>query len=270
MNLSQQQVERYHEDGFLLIEEALDQAEVTRLCQALDRDCRAPGPHLITEDGREDVRVVYASHRRQPEFAGLIRDLRLLGPARQLLDDKLYIYQFKINVKSAFGGERYSWHQDYLAWRLADNLQAPLQINVAVFLDDVDEFNGPVIFLPGSHHSGLVHDSRKAQSRSSQHVDPDDISLTPGQLRALVAERGMTSPKGPAGSVVFFSPEIIHGSAPNMSPFPRRLLITTYNQSANLPSWKGEPRPEYVVCRDSDPLNQLESRFLEVLEVVGT
>jgi ectoine hydroxylase len=270
MNLSQQELQRYQQDGFLLIEEAFDQAEVIRLCRALDRDCQISGPHLITEDGREDVRAVYASHHRQPEFAGLIRDPRLLGPARQLLDDKVYIYQFKINAKSALGGDRFSWHQDYLAWRLADNLPAPLQVNVAVFLDDVNEFNGPVIFLPGSHHSGLVHDSRKAQARSVQHLDPDDISLTADQLRVLVAEHGMTSPKGPAGSVMFFSPEIVHGSAPNMSPFPRRLLIATYNQSANLPSWTGEPRPEYVVCRDSDPLKQLESRFLETLEVMET
>jgi ectoine hydroxylase len=52
-----------------------------------------------------------------------------------------------------------------------------------------------------------------------------------------------------------------------MSPFPRRLLIATYNQSTNLPSWTGEPRPEYVVCRDSEPLKQSECGFAAALEI---
>lgn len=81
----------------------------------------------------------------------------------------------------------------------------------------------------------------------------------------------MVSPKGPAGSIVFFSPEVVHGSAPNMSPFQRRLLLATYNDVTNLPSWAdGQSRPEYVVCRDTEPLRPLGTSFLSDLEQVGT
>jgi ectoine hydroxylase len=79
----------------------------------------------------------------------------------------------------------------------------------------------------------------------------------------------MVSPKGPAGSVVFFSSEVVHGSAPNMSPMARRLLIATYNDVSNLPSWRGEPRPDYVVCRDTEPLSPLDGTFLRQRELVG-
>ncbi|MFJ7207885.1 phytanoyl-CoA dioxygenase family protein [Streptomyces sp. NPDC098789] len=269
MLLSEEQIARYHEDGFLLVESALDESEVERLRAAFLRDCEVRGPQVIREESGDEVRAVYASHHRRPEYAGLIRDPRVLGPVRQLLTDDVYVYQFKINAKPAFGGEKWSWHQDYVAWRIADQLPAPLQVNVGVFLDAVDEFNGPVIFLPGSHRGGLVRDSRTTRARSAQHLDPDDIALTPEQLSRLVAERGMVSPKGPAGSLVFFSPEIVHGSAPNMSPFPRRLLITTYNDTTNLPSWSGEPRPDYVVCRDTEPLRVLDAPFLDALEGVS-
>jgi ectoine hydroxylase len=51
-----------------------------------------------------------------------------------------------------------------------------------------------------------------------------------------------------------------------MSPFPRKLLIVTYNDTANLPRPKGEPRPEYVVGRDYTPLDFLD---LPLLETVG-
>ncbi|MEV7027179.1 phytanoyl-CoA dioxygenase family protein [Kitasatospora sp. NPDC093558] len=266
MPLSQEQITRYHEDGFLVLDTALDAAEVASLREAFERDCEVPGPQLVPEEGSDRVRAVYASHQRQPEYAGLIRDPRMLGAARRLLSDDLYIYQFKINAKPALGGEKWSWHQDYAAWRIADNLPAPLQVNVAVFLDDVDEFNGPVIFLPGSHRSGLVQQGRKAVAKSEQHLDPEDIALTNDQLTELVTRRGMVSPKGPAGSVVFFSPEIVHGSGPNMSPFARRLLIMTYNDSANLPSWSGRPRPDHLVCRDTEPLRVLDTTFLDALQ----
>ncbi|MFI1397897.1 phytanoyl-CoA dioxygenase family protein [Streptomyces sp. NPDC020681] len=266
MRLTQEQTSLYQENGFLLLESALGDDAVARLREAFDRDCQVPGPQRVSEEGRAEVRAVYASHLRQPEYAGLIRDPRLLVPVQQLLTDDVYIYQFKINAKPAFGGEKWSWHQDYAAWQIADNLPAPRQVNVAVFLDDVDEFNGPVIFLPGSHRSGLISKSRKTAAKSAQHIDPDDIALTEDQLTGLVSERGMTSPKGRAGSIVLFSPEIVHGSAPNMSPFPRRLAIMTYNDITNLPCWADEPRPEYVVCRDTKPLRALDAPFLDALE----
>ncbi|OKI08088.1 hypothetical protein A6A06_35135 [Streptomyces sp. CB02923] len=262
MQLTQKQIDEYRENGFLFFESLLDQRETDCLREALQRDCAVPGPQLIREEESDEVRAVYASHHRQPEFAALMRDPRVLEPARQLLTDDVYIYQFKINTKPAFGGEKWSWHQDYAAWRIADGLPAPRLINVGLFLDDVDEFNGPVIYLPGSHRAGLVRDDRDTSAKSEQHLDPDDISLTAQQLAELTERSGMVSPKGPAGSVILFSPEIVHGSAPNMSPFPRRLLIATYNDCANAPTREGEPRPEYVVCRDTRPLRSLDSSFL--------
>ncbi|WEH33833.1 phytanoyl-CoA dioxygenase family protein [Streptomyces sp. AM 4-1-1] len=268
MRLNQSQVDAYRSHGFLLLESLLNQQEVEALRLAFARDSKVPGPQVVTEGDGAEVRAVYSSHQRQPECAGLTRDPRILQPVQQLLSDDVYIYQFKINAKAAFGGDKWAWHQDYLAWRLADGLPAPRQVNVAVFLDEVTEFNGPVIFLPGSHGGGLVREGRADAARSEQHLDPDDISLGPQQLAECVDRHGMTSPKGSAGSVVFFSPEIVHGSAPNMSPFTRRLLIATYNDVTNLPRPAGEARPDYVVCRNTEPLRALPAPFSETLAAV--
>ncbi|MEV6880964.1 phytanoyl-CoA dioxygenase family protein [Streptomyces sp. NPDC051135] len=270
MRLTQQQAAEYHERGFLMLESLLDAQEVESLRAAFERDAKVPGPQVVTEDGGTEVRAVYSSHQRQPEYAGLVRDARILAPVRQLLCDDVYVYQFKINAKPAFGGDKWAWHQDFLAWRIADGLPAPRQVNIGVFLDDVTEFNGPVIFLPGSHRRGLVHRGRSDSARSEQHLDPDDISLSPAQLAEHVDRHGMTSPKGPAGSVVLFSPEIVHGSSPNMSPFARRLLIATYNDTENLPRPAGEPRPDYVVCRDTAPLRPLAQPFSQAPVAVAS
>ncbi|MFE9045011.1 phytanoyl-CoA dioxygenase family protein [Streptomyces sp. NPDC012421] len=254
MQLSPDQIDQYRRTGFLVLDSLFDPVEVEALSDAFEADCLTPGPQRILEEHGEAVRAVYASHERRHEFAALVRTPRLLGPARQLVSPDLYVYQFKINAKPAFGGDKWAWHQDFLAWKLADGLTAPLQVNIGLFLDEVTEFNGPLIFLPGSHRSGLLRDFRNDSSRSAQHLDPDDIALRPEQMSALVDRHGMVSPKGPAGSVILFDPQIVHGSAPNMSPFPRRLLIATYNDAANAPVPHGAPRPAYVVGRDTTPL----------------
>jgi ectoine hydroxylase len=269
VQLSQDQIRQYREAGFLLVESVFNPGEVELLCEAFRRDGEAPGPHRILEEGGDIVRSLYASHQRRPEFAALVRSPRLLRPVRQLLTDDVYVYQFKINAKSGFGGDKWAWHQDYVAWKIADNLPAPRLVNVGFFLDEVTEFNGPVIFVPRSHRAGLLRENRSQAVRSAQHLDPDDIALKADQMTTLVDLYGMTSPKGPAGSVVFFDPEIVHGSAPNMSPFPRKLLIVTYNDVANLPRPSGEPRPEYVVCRQTTPLDIVDEPLDARVNVVA-
>lgn len=254
MHLTASHMDTYQRDGLLVVPSLFSLDEVDILRGAFERDAAIPGEHRISEPGGSNVRAVYASHQRQAEYAALVRSPRVLGIAQQLLGPNLYVYQFKINAKSGFGGDSWAWHQDYLAWRIADNLPAPREINVALFLDDVDEFNGPVMFVPGSHKEGAIHTDRNDAPRSDQHLDPDDIALSQAEMSSLVNRYGMVSPKGLAGSVVFFHPEIVHGSAPNMSPFSRRLLIMTFNEVDNIPVPLKQPRPEYLVGRDTRPL----------------
>jgi ectoine hydroxylase len=255
--LSDEQRERYSADGFLLIENVFDEDEVSALRRAFAEDATVAGPHRVAEDDGETVRAVYSSHARQPIFAALARSSRLLEPARALVGDDVYVYQFKVNAKRPLGGESWSWHQDYIVWRDADDLPAPDLVNVAVFLDDITEYNGPVIFLTGSHRRGTIERISPATpdaTRSNQHIDPDDYALSLAELTELIQANPMASPKGAAGGVVFFHPEIVHGSAANISPQPRDLLIITYNAVGNLPRHRGAPRPDYLVGRDTGPL----------------
>lgn len=250
--LTPDDIATYEKDGVLVLPGRFSSEEVETMREAFERDARVPGDHRIMEPDSEAVRAVYASHLRQPEYTALAHDPRLLRPAQQLLARDLYLYQFKINAKLGFSGDGWAWHQDYIAWKIADDLPAPRLINFTVFLDPVNEFNGPIVFVPGSHRDGLLRDDRGAGRRSEQHLDPDDIALSPEHMCALVERYGMYSPKGEAGTVVIFHPEIVHGSAANLSPYARRLVIATYNEVHNTP--RGRPRPEYLVCRDTRPL----------------
>lgn len=247
------EIAAYAQDGFIVLPGHLSPEETSRLRGAFERDAQISGDHRVIDHNGIDVRAIYACHQRQAEFSALVRSPRILGLAQQLLAPDLYVYQFKVNAKVAFQGGGWSWHQDYRAWQIADGLPAPRLVNVAIFLDEVNEFNGPVIFVPGSHADGLICEHSHVES-ANEHLDPDDIALSPIELSALVDRYGMVSAKGQAGSVVFFHPEIVHGSAANVSPFMRRIIIITYNDVQNMPRPIRELRPDYLVGRDSQPL----------------
>lgn len=260
MRLRRQQILEYRASGLLVLESLFTSEEVETLRGAFRRDRELPGEHRVMEDDGRRVRAIYASHHRQAEFAALVQHPYLVGPVHQLLDAPFYIYQFKINTKSPRGGESWSWHQDFAAWAILDGLAEPRLINVGVFLDEVTDANGPVIFIPGSHRSGLLREARdNGGGGSAQHLDPHEIALRPAQLDALTAELGTRSATGPVGTVVFFSPEIVHGSAKNTSPHTRDLLIVTYNAVQNTPPPTPSPRPDYLVGRDVSPIPTIDA-----------
>ena len=260
--LNDGQLQELDNRGFLVIENFISSVECAALLEAYQRDIEIDGEHRIFEDDGEVVRAVYASHVRQPEFHALVRTPRLLSTAQQVLGADVYVYQFKINCKAPFTGGGWSWHQDFTAWQLLDNLKTPRLINFGIFFDEVSEFNGPIVFVPGSHKRGTIQRALARDANSSiKHLDPNDIALTSAEMTELVDRYGLESAKGEAGTAILFSPEIVHGSMPNVSPFPRRVLIGTYNDISNVPPTSGKPREAYLVGRDATPLKSELSQY---------
>ena len=104
----------------------------------------------MREKGSDAVRTNFAAHMYSEPFARLARHPRMVEPIVQLFGEAVYMHQFKINGKMAFDGDVWQWHQDYgdLEERRRD-ARAARAMNVAIFLDEVNEFNGPLMFIPG-------------------------------------------------------------------------------------------------------------------------
>ncbi|WP_179276184.1 phytanoyl-CoA dioxygenase family protein [Rhodococcus sp. 06-235-1A] len=254
MKLTDAESHSYWRDGFVCKNKLFTSDEVAAMRAALATDAKISGPQRILEDGSDQMRALYASHHRQSLFANLVRTPRLLAPVQKLLNSDAYVYQFKTNVKSALSGGGFSWHQDFHAWQLEDGLPEARLVNIALFLDDVTEFNGPVVFAAGSHADQSDSRPKAGAQAQHRHLDPRSITLDRDELVELVGKYPLISPKGAAGSVVFFHPKVVHGSASNMSPHPRRLTIITYNDIRNLPKPNGAARPNYLVGDDTDAL----------------
>jgi ectoine hydroxylase len=156
MRLSREQAESFERDGFVLVEDCFSAAEVAVMRGELPSLFSEDSPRKVSEAGGAVVRSVYGSHTTNEVFGLLGRHPLLVEPARQLLDSEVYIYQFKINAKAAFDGDLWDWHQDYIFWRKEDGMPSARVVNTAIFLDDVNEFNGPLYLIPGSHREGMI------------------------------------------------------------------------------------------------------------------
>jgi ectoine hydroxylase len=165
----------------------------------------------------------------------------------QIYGDALYMHQFKINGKMAFDGDVWQWHQDYGTWKNDDLMPEPRAMNVAIFLDEVNEFNGPLMFIPGSHRQGALpagHDT-STTSYPLWTIDHDAIAK-------LVDQGGIVAPKGPPGSMILFHGCLVHASTSNLSPWNRvSVYLSLCAVSNHIRRFK---RPEYIAHRDFTPI----------------
>ncbi|WKB56200.1 phytanoyl-CoA dioxygenase family protein [Eleftheria terrae] len=252
----------YQRQGFHLADAVFTPAEVARLCHEVQGGGAFRSSVTVKELSRDRVRSVYGGLDTSELLQRLVADPRLVLPAMELLDGEVYVYQFKVNMKAPFEGDIWPWHQDYAFWAHLDGMPRPDAVTVTLYLDDVTEFNGPMICIPGSHSAGLYPcvDTDAVRLGVDEAVRQGaDVSsklrytLEPEAVRSLASDYGLFSARAPRGSLFFFHPNLPHASGNNISPLPRRQIFITYNSVKNtLP--RPPTRPAYLVNPDTRPV----------------
>ena len=239
----------------MLLEDQFSAQELDLLRRRADVVLAGRDERTVMEASGTAVRSVYGPHEIDPVFAVLGRHPRLVGPAQRLLDGDVYVYQSKLNVKSPFDGEFWEWHQDYVFWRNEDRMPAPRVLTAAVYIDDVDDFNGPLVLIPGSHREGVLRCPTPTDLASDapnwhSHVSARlKYAIHRDVLGGLARRYGLHAPKARAGALLLFDGNIAHASSTNISPFARSLILYTYNHVANAPA--RPTRPGFLVSRDT-------------------
>lgn len=276
MHLTLDQIQLYGREGYLLLQGVFSPEEIDVLKAELPALFDEQSSRRVLEKDGKTVRSVYGCHQVNHVFERLTRHPKLLPLAQQIIRNDVYVYQLKVNAKAAFAGDVWEWHQDFIFWQREDGVLDSDLVNVTVFLDDVDEDNGPLMLIPGSHLGGII----QAASSGSEHeiaknavagpADPKKprwgshvgaslkYSLNRDTVEQLTQCFGTIPALGPAGSVLLFDPNLVHGSARNKSGRHRRLIIITYNSVKNVPRTQTS-RPEFLASRDRTPLTVLDS-----------
>ena len=253
MRLTPDQLDRYRVDGFLVLPGLFSGAEVEVLRAELPRLFTEDTPANIREKASGEVRTAMGLHTRSRAFDRICRDPRFVEPARQLLGtDRLYIQQVKANAKVAFSGETWQWHYDFATHHHEDGVPEPLALNLHLFLDDVTEHNGPLIFIRGSHAGGPARTALDTETTSYALWTVDNATVA-----ELAAAGGLVSATGPAGTGLIFGDCLVHGSPPNMSPWDRRIFSLILNPVTNAQTRFA--RPDYKHGRDFTPVETLDA-----------
>ena len=143
----------------------------------------------------------------------LSEDPRLVGPALELLGtSQCEQLLCQAHYKMPNDGVAFDWHQDIQhrdkggdTWRDVNGRGSFVQ--TILLVDDMTEENGPLEFVP---------------------LDAVEIDTSRRLVKGSVDASRAVAVTGRAGDVLFFGPYAVHGSTPNVSSHPRRVLINGY------------------------------------------
>lgn len=221
--ISKQDVAFYNENGYLVVQNVLDGDEVAELRRITDEfveKARAVTEHDEVYDLEDShspaeprVRRIKTPHLWHPAYARMVRQPNLLEVLKQLWGPSIRFDVSKLNLKAAGYGAPVEWHQDWAFYpHTNDDLAA-----IGIMMDDVDDRNGPLLVIPGSH-KGPIFDHH-ADGVFCGAMDP---------AKGEVDYRTAVPLTGPAGSITIHHVRTVHGSAANTSGKPRRLLLHQY------------------------------------------
>jgi ectoine hydroxylase-related dioxygenase (phytanoyl-CoA dioxygenase family) len=155
--------------------------------------------------------------RELPAFRALLLGGALAEVARSLLGAReVVFFQDNLIWKPPGTSARLEWHQDFAYWPL----DRPDGLTLWLALDDADEANGCLRYVPGTHLLG----ERAATDFVAGAGQPVSADLPP--LDAAGCE-GEAAPVR-AGEALAHHPLTWHMSGPNSTPRPRRAWSLTW------------------------------------------
>ncbi len=208
--LTPEQIARYHADGFLLLGKILSDDLIAELRQEELRFRTSPVWPVWDTTGqtlfRSQVQAYSAAVRRAGMEGAHAHAMRqLIGP-----NTIFWFTQFVTKFPDANTGKsEFPWHQDN---GYSKGILPATNITVWVALEDVDERNGCVYVMPGSHKQGLLAHETKSET---------------WHLRVPVEGNGIPAILK-AGEAVAFTGLTLHRSLLNHTDRPRRGFFMEY------------------------------------------
>jgi len=228
--LSPDQVDSYHKQGFLLLQNLISPhllAEVSEEYDELFRRQAAGGGRMEARwggdwDGEEGGGSVLSIHNLQQHsavFTRLLLDPGLAEVLGQIVGTSVVLHHTKAHLKPPKEGAPFPTHQDFHYFPYSKHSM----LAVFIHLDDTAPENGGLGVFPGSHLKGPQRDA--GTSKGIHHCDQTEWPMS--EAMPVTAK---------AGDVLIFSYLLVHGSFPNLSDKTRRMFLI---QVAS-----GEDRPQ--------------------------
>jgi hypothetical protein len=224
--LSEEQVEQFRRDGFLLVRGMYSPDEVADISRWTDDVANypeVPGKYMMyfEKSQTDGSRILCRIENFVPYhegFSRLITARRMQQAVSELFGEEAVLFKDKINFKLP-GGDGFKEHQDVQAgW---DDF-ADLHITAMIAIDETNEANGSLEMIAGMHKQGVLGSMwAPLTDEDTGHIDYVPVHCKPGDA-------------------VFFDSYAPHRSKPNRTDKARRVLYITYNRKS-----EGDSRARY-------------------------
>jgi hypothetical protein len=196
--LSQDQIDRYHREGWLSPLDGIGEADA--------KECRK---RLEESEARLGMPLQGAyrskSHLLFPWLYDLVRDERIVDAVEDILGPNLLCWSSSFFIKEPHDPGFVSWHQDSTYWGLSE----PAVMTVWVAFSPSDALSGCMSVVPGSH--------RRDQVEHRDTFDRHNL-LTRGQEIAVqVDEAEAVAMPLATGQASLHHVRLFHASPPNRS-----------------------------------------------------
>ncbi|MDA1191789.1 MAG: phytanoyl-CoA dioxygenase family protein, partial [Candidatus Poribacteria bacterium] len=239
-----EQIDRFREDGFLIIDGFFTQREASALLAELTRiieERRASGSLrnvAVQEDGSENNHdgerlnlQVIPLNDKSPLYKALPFAPKVADTVAQLIGDSYRLHLDQAFWKPAKKGMGTHWHQDNAYFKIADPLKGTA---MWVAMHDATVENGTLHVIPGSHREPYEH-YRDPFSDHHIRCDPPEERAVPVELKA--------------GGVIFFCYGVAHCTLDNKSDGDRAgiALHFIHTDCAQGDSWTKYPERTPIV-----------------------
>jgi ectoine hydroxylase-related dioxygenase (phytanoyl-CoA dioxygenase family) len=276
MKLSTEQVDSYKKNGYLGVEGVFSASELDDLKRVTEEFVDQSRDHTEHTDvfdldfgaghSKETpkLRRIKNPHAHHAVYDAALRKPELLDILEGVLGPNIRMHHTKLNMKAPGGGQQVEWHTD---WGFYPHTNDDI-VEVGLAFDDMEIENGCLMVIPGSqlgpaydHHEDGVFVGAVAE---------DDFSLEEAEPIMLKA-----------GGISLHHVRALHGSAPNVSDRPRRLLLMGYSAADAFPltgygdwdKWESmmlrgeptnQPRLEKVPVRIAEPKPEQGGSIFEI------
>jgi phytanoyl-CoA hydroxylase len=244
-------VESYRRDGFVVLDQALPPDQVSELHIAAEQLCRTVGRSPATEPAEDVLRkhlCIHHPHKASVAALAALHAPRVVSTLTAVIGPNVKAMQSMLFIKPE-GKPGQAWHQDEFFIPTRDRSLTAAWIA----LDDATVENGCLWVLPGSHRRGVLYPDREQDDvRFDCTVEAFDFPYSDDDAVPVEV---------PAGSAVIFNGYLLHRSLPNTGRHGlRRALANHYMSAESLLPWQTVPAGVHVGKHD----------YRDIVMVAGT
>ena len=229
--LTELQIKKYQDDGFLLLKKFFSKEEMEPIIKSINKFSEVPynfwevGKEMVyyeTSNENENERILCRVEKYvdyHPEFQKLASSNKILSALQDLMGGPCVLFKDKINFKRP-GAGGFRPHQDVQA-RWDDFVKYTMSIMIST--DQSTPENGCLEVAPRQHKRGII-------GKYDRPLEGDDLI---GMKFEMVPTE--------IGDVLFFDHFTPHQSKANNSDEPRSNIYLTYNLLS-----EGDHRNEYL------------------------